>query len=69
LLSLSNSSASRKPENPERLGNLLQQLVVKRPAAARVFANIVAEMLEQLERNPGARAFIYCVCSVTLGQL
>jgi len=34
---------------PERLGNLLQRLTQKRPAAVHVIESIVADMLKELE--------------------
>jgi hypothetical protein len=39
-----------RPEPPEALGNMLQQLVRQRPAAVLLLENIVADMLEQLAR-------------------
>lgn len=38
-----------RPERPEQLGNLLQQLADKRPAVVFVLENLVAEMLRQIE--------------------
>jgi len=46
---LSPDRSFRHP-HPERLGNLLQVLIAKRPALVYVIENIVAEMLEQLDR-------------------
>ena len=43
------------PEPPERLGNMLQQLARKRPAAVVVLENLVAEMLVQSEGNNSNR--------------
>jgi len=39
----------RQPREPERLGNLLQQLATKRPAVVFVLENLVAEMLRQID--------------------
>jgi hypothetical protein len=38
-----------RPEPPERLGNMLQQLARTRPAAVVVLEHLVAEMLVQSE--------------------
>lgn len=59
VLRMSVSHASRKrlskqapwsdrPDPPESLGNLLQKLALKRPAAVLVIESMVAEMLQQL---------------------
>ena len=37
------------PDEPERLGNLLQRLTLERPAVVFVFENLVAEVLRQLD--------------------
>lgn len=37
-----------RPEHPERLGNLLQVLIDKRPALMFVFESIAADILAQL---------------------
>lgn len=39
-----------RPVPPERLGNMLQRLARKRPAAVLVLENLVADMLEQIDR-------------------
>jgi len=49
LLTLCPSSASEKPSTPERLGNLLQSLILARPALVRVVEDLVAEMLRQID--------------------
>jgi len=41
---------TNRPVPPEALGNLLQRLAVQRPVAILLLENIVAEMLERLER-------------------
>lgn len=38
-----------RPPPPEPLGNMLQRLALKRPAAVLVLENLVANMLEQLD--------------------
>jgi hypothetical protein len=38
-----------RPERPERLGNMLQRLIVKRPAVVLVIENLVADLLKELE--------------------
>jgi len=40
---------ANRPEPPEALGNLLQQLVVLQPEAILLIENLVAEMLAQIE--------------------
>jgi hypothetical protein len=40
----------RRPRQPERLGNLLQQLADKRPAVVFVIESLVAEMVKQLDQ-------------------
>jgi hypothetical protein len=39
-----------RPREPERLGNLLQQLTVKRPAVVFVIESLVVEMLRQIDQ-------------------
>ncbi len=56
ILSASRETLSRpeawtnRPVPPESLGNMLQTLQRRRPAAVLVFENVVAEMLDQLDR-------------------
>lgn len=40
---------ARPPSTPERLGNLLQRLIDKRPSIVLALESIVAEMLAQLD--------------------
>lgn len=57
LLSASHETLSRpkiwtnRPVPRESLGNMLQRLMLRRPAAVLVLENIVAEMLNQIERG------------------
>lgn len=39
------------PREPERLGNLLQRLVLERPEIVFAIENMVAEMLAQLDQS------------------
>lgn len=41
---------ANRPEPPETIGNLLQRLVVLQPAAYLLIENVVADMVEILER-------------------
>jgi plasmid stabilization system protein ParE len=46
------SAPPRRPREPERLGNLLQRLTRKRPAVVFVIEKVVADICDELERNP-----------------
>jgi len=69
ILSASRESLSRpevwtqRPVPSEPLGNMLQRLALQRPAVVLVLENIVADMLDQLDRaGPiGAVAFALLV--------
>lgn len=58
ILSSSRESLSRpvkwanRPVPPEPLGNMLQRLAQRRPATVLLLENIVADMLDQLDRAP-----------------
>lgn len=44
-----NPGKSYRSEHPERLGNLLQLLIEKRPSVVVAIENLVIEMIAQLE--------------------
>lgn len=46
---LSKTKPWLRPDQPERLGNLLQQLTAKRPAIVAVIESLVVEMLNQID--------------------